>query len=513
MDEAKDNVSPQEIAAIRSRGPKWAAVVTILVAALGFLILVAPIFLTRSQKRTLARLWRGEINLAGEQLFEPEHPTGTDGVPWREVHASLIPRWMVAQAHRPKNPSVRSRADVRSERAAQRAYTQLRYSLGSDQNLVRILDELEGHLRTDPVGQAGRIDYLLWAYNHYLDESEIPWRIEATMHMREDGRPAFYTRSYEVLEDLMTTSGRLRLVRRVDLTNIEEGFLGHTTGHREGALVMMDRNLHFAVQQVWPMLHAGLDERLPPELRNVAPFVREEAAAALPPGLLALLQETAVDDMALIEVADSIHARSECGSSFRVYGLPWNGLAPPDQRALVDALGRSQNTECPEVTLNEAARLIGASQRLGETKDLAIAVEYLSTWVAGAVSIHELRHVADGAGDHSGDDETFCAGCPEGSDDATRDELSAYLASFAAPGHGYLALAQACAMEHNNVGGLSAHAQALALAIPDIVGGSCAGPIPDDLYARSREVEALYFGARQPVELPSDFPGRLRLLR
>lgn len=513
MDEAKDTESPSEIEAIRGRGPKWAAALTITVTILGMAVLVAPIFLSRRQKRTLTRLWRGEINLSGDQLFEAEAPSGTDDVPWREVHASLIPQWMVAQAHRPKNPSPRSREDVRNERAAQRAYTRLRYALGSDQNLVGILDELEGHLATDPVGQAGRIDYLLWAYNHYLDESEIPWRIEATMHMREDGRPAFYTRSYEVLEDLVTTSGRLRLVRRVDLTNIEEGFLGHTTGHREGALVMMDRNLHFAVQRVWPMLHAGLDERLPPELQNIAAFVREEAAAALPRALLALLQETAVDDMALIEVADSIHARSECGSNFRVYGLPWNGLAPPDQRALVDALGRSQNAECPEVTLNEAARLIGASQRLGEIEELALAVEHLSTWVAGAVSIHELRHVADGAGDHSGDDEVFCPACPEGSDDATRDELSAYLASFAAPGHGYLALAQACAMEHSNVGGLSAHAQALALALPDVLGASCAGPIPDDLYARARRVEAHYFGQRSPVQLPDDFPARLHLLQ
>lgn len=448
-------------------------------------------------ERTIASWWRGEIDLRGETRFVPEHPPGQ--VEWQRVHAELLPAWIIAQG---------SQRGSDAERAlnANRAFAELRYGLAPDENLLDMVDELDMHLRADPVAEAQRIDYLLWAYNHYLDGRRIPWRLEATMHVRRDGSPTFLTRSYQVMSDLRNPAGqRLRLLRRADLTNIEEGFLGHTTGRDEGAMVMLDQTLQFAVQVVWPLLHPGLDERLPESLRSLAPYVREEAARGLPAGLLGLLGVTAVDELALIEVADAIHARAECGNEFRIYGLPWNGLAPPDQRALVEALGRSSGNECPEVTLGEAASMIGASERLGRTKDLARAVEALTLWSARAVSSHELRHDADGV-------RVECPGCPAGMNAAAQDEVSAYLASFADDHVGYLALAQACGMERVGRVEITPHAQALALVLPELLPGGCRGFAPSDLQERARSLELRLFGERPRAAVPERFPETLDLL-
>ena len=475
---------------------------------LALLSVGALISLAYVKRESVASIARGELDLLGRAVFVTGHAQGTDGVDWTVVHTTLLPRWMMAMSQRPRTEHDRTqRAGRRAEAASQRAYTRLRFALRADHNLVELFDELDGLLRSDPLGEAERIDYLLWAYNYYLDRNDVPWRVEATMHLRRDRTPAFYTRSYEVIADMQEGDERLRLVRRVDLTNIDEGFLGHTTGRNEGALVMVNQTLQFAVRRIWPLLNGSLDQWVDPSLRHVAPHVREQARQALSEEQMALLEETAVDELALIEVADAIEARHECGSEFRVYGLPWNGLAPPDQRALVDALDRSQNRECPEVTLSEAARMIGASQRLGETAGLRDAVEHLSTFVAGAVSVHELRHAADR------NDSRECVGCPAGMSAAAIDELSAYLASFADERFGYVALAQACAMEDDVAGSLSPHAQALALALPDLMEGGCRAGVPDGLRERALALDARYFGPRRSVGVPRSFPRRLQLLR
>ncbi|MBJ70226.1 MAG: hypothetical protein CMN31_02460 [Sandaracinus sp.] len=453
----------------------------------------------------LASYLRGEIDLHGAPRYAPPHPVDEDAlaaIDWHDVHGRLLPLWVITKSTR------RLPEDERRAREHE-AYSELRYALADDPNLLGLFDELEAALREDPIGRARRVDYLLWAYNDYLDAHAIPWRLEATLHLRRRGRPTFLTRSYEVLHDLRAPAGhRLRLLRRADLTNVDEGFLGHTTGGGDGALVMLDQVLEFGVRHVWPMLHGGLDARLPERERGLAPFVRREALGALEAPAYTLLHETAVDQQALIEVASSIHARASCGNTFRIYGLPWNGLEPPDQRALVEALDRSQSGECPEVTLGEAARLLGASERLGRTPALADAVEGLTTWVAGAVSVHELQHVADeGEG-------AQCSGCPEGMSAAAVDELSAYLASFASETHGYTALLQACSMEPDGEDVSEApHAQALAIAFDAVLAQGCAGPIPDDLQRRARAARARLFGQADPPALPDDYPRRVTLLR
>jgi len=146
--------------------------------------------------------------------------------------------------------------------------------------------------------------------------------------------------------------------------------------------------------------------------------------------------------------------------------------------------------------------MIGASERLAHTPELAPAVEELTTWVARAVATHELRHVADGS-------VPSCPGCPTSMQPGTRAELSAYLASMATPGVGYLSLMQAC---HVGAGVESPHRRALLYLERQILPDGCDGPPPSDLYARAAQLERRLFGPRAPVVLPANFPQRLDLL-
>ncbi len=455
----------------------------------------------------IGRVWRGESRVDGTPLYEPgaEVPDAARTIDWRRVHATLIPRWLIARGQAHGTTSAHGIAGFDEAARSHRAFTELRFAVRADPNLVSLVDELELRAR-DARNEAERIDYLLWAWNDYLDRHDVPWRLEANLHLRRDGTAAFVTRSYEVLGDLRDDAGRrLRLLRRADLTNVDEGFLGHTPGRDEGALVILDETLRFAVRHVWPMLNPGLDDYLPTEQRAVAGPVRARLRMATEDR--ARLRETAVDQLALVEVANSIHARAECGSRFRVWGLPWNGLAPPDQNALIAALDRSRGRECPEVTLGEAARMIGASERLGQTPALADAVESLGTWVARAVAIHELRHVADGGS------QVECAGCPASMAPETRAELSAYLASFSVDEVAHVAALQACAMQpENHEGSQEPHALALAFALPRLLPAGCDGVIPEDLPERAQHLERALFGEREQVRLPEAFPERIPLL-
>ncbi|MEM9073758.1 MAG: hypothetical protein AAGE52_35030, partial [Myxococcota bacterium] len=252
----------------------------LLAAGMLFVLGVATSLTALRHRRTIGRWVRGEITLAGEPTFQPSEFVDQKTlarVDWADIHSRLLPAWVIARQQRSVLPE--ERAD-----RAQRAYTELRYALAPDPNLVALFDEVETGLRTDPLGSAARVDYLLWAYNDYLEAKEIPWRLEASLLLsREERRdPTFLTRSYEVLEDLRSSEGhRLRLLRRADLTNVDEGFLGHTSARDDGALVMLDQVLQFAVRDAWPVLHAGLDRRLPPRSRGIAEHVRREALGLL----------------------------------------------------------------------------------------------------------------------------------------------------------------------------------------------------------------------------------------
>lgn len=465
---------------------------------LGLGLLVATAVVTpvwQAHGEHVRRYVRGEIDLEGEPRFEPPHepdPRALAQIDFVEVHERLVPGWSIALAH----------ADSPYwERQADRSFERLAAELAPDPNLHALLTDVHRRLREDPVAHAPRLDYFLWAYNDYLDQQRVPWRVEASLALGGE-RPIFRTLSYEVLADTRNTEGhRLRLVRRADRTNLLEGWLGKAGRGDEGAMVLMRRVLHFAVRHVWPALHPALDDRRPPAERSWLAYVREEVRAQLDPETFRRLSETAVDQQALVEVEASVAARAACGSQFRIYSLPYNGLSERDVRVLEWAAYRSQyRPSCPEITLDEAARIIGASERLGQLDGMEQAVEALAMVVARAVGAHELRHVADG-------EALECPGCPEGLEGIARDEVSAYLSAFSTEGIGYLSLFQACATPRGD----GVHGAALDAVIEAVLPFGCEGPTLHGLYDVAGRLEKDLFGPRERVTLPA-LPPRVQLL-
>jgi hypothetical protein len=441
---------------------------------------------------------RGEVTLEGEPRYAPEHPPdprALAAIDFARVHAELLPRWTIARAHA-TSPYWERRAEAR--------FDALAAEVAPDPNLHDLLTRTRAALADDPLAHARRLDYWLWAYNAYLDAQGVPWRVEASLGLGGE-RPVFRTLSYEVMADAENAAGqRLRLLRRADRTNTLEGWMGQTGRPDDGAMVLMRRVLHFTVRHVWPGLHPALDGRRPPAERAWLPHVRQEVREALDPETFRRLQETAVDQQLLIEVTAAIEGRAACGSRFRIHGLPYNGLSARSLAALERALARSRGVEdCPDVTLSEAASLVGASERLGTTEDLAPALETLAMVVARSVAAHELRHVADGPDG----DAIACPGCPEGLDGLARAEVSAYLAAFATEDLGYLALLQACATPP----GPGVHGAARTAVLEALLPFGCEGPTLHGLYPLAAAIERALFGDRPAVELPA-LPERVQLL-
>lgn len=462
--------------------------------ALGaLLVVVTPVW--QAEGENVRRYVRGEIDLEGEPRFEPPHEPDARAlseIDFALVHERLLPSWSIALANA---------SSPYWERQADRSFERLAAEVAPDPNLHELLSTVHARLREDPVAHAPRLDYFLWAYNDYLDQQRVPYRVEASLVLGGE-RPVFRTLSYEVLADGRNPQGhRLRLVRRADRTSLLEGWMGKAGRGDDGAMVLMRRVLHFAVRHVWPALHPAIDARRPPAERSWLPFVREEIEAQLAPETFRLLAETAVDQQALVEVERSVAARETCGSQFRIYSLPYNGLSRRDVRALEVAAYRSQfHPECPDITLDEAARIIGASERLSTTEGLEVAVETLAMVVARAVGTHELRHVADG-------DDLACPGCPDGLEGIARDEVSAYLSAFADPALGYLSLFQACATPRGN----GVHGAALDAVIEAVLPFGCEGPPLFGLQDVAGRIEKNLFGARPRVALPA-LPARVQLL-
>ncbi len=438
---------------------------------------------------------RGEIDLEGEPRYEPRYEVdrrALEQIDFAAVHARRIPAWSLALS-RATSPGRRRFAD--------HVFEELAAEVAPDPNRAALLESSHRALREDPVAHARELDYLLWAYNHYLDENDVPWRIEASLALGRE-RPIFRTMSYEVLADVTSREGhRLRLMRRADRTTTTERWLGHTQEGEEGALVVMQRVLHFTVRHVWPAMHPALDERRPAAECSWLPFVREEVRAALPDASYQLLSETAVDQQAMIEVAQAVEDRHACGSTFSIAGLPYNGMSRGDRATLERALAYgAMNPDCPSITVDEAARLVGAAERLARTEGLEDAIERLAMIVARSVATHELQHVADG-------EEPACPGCPKWLVGLARAEVSAYLSAFASEELGYLALFQTCATPR----GRGLHGAALTSLLREVLPYGCEGPPLYGLQSFATRLERELFGKRARVELP-ELPERVTLL-
>lgn len=423
------------------------------------------------------------------------------------VHAKLFPRWLVAVAH----------AEDRAGHAAGAAASQaLQDAVKADRNLLDLLQRIRDAVLDDPWKHGRRLLALVAAWNDYLTLHGVPYEIQASV--REGSGSSWLSgRFYHVLAALAVAVGPvvapLRLIRRVDSLNLEELFLGHTTEKNPVARVVVDRTWDHAVDSVWPLLRPPGEpgpDPLDPGLQGFAPGVRAAVAAALPAAAMTTLERWAAARAGLVRVRRAIEARRRCGNLYAFSFMPRMGLDATSLHRVRQRAEASREDICPEVTPDEAADLSRASAALGPADAaLRAPLEALAAWTARSTAIHELRHAVDLRAEQLGQP-LRCLGCGDlGGGD--RHELSAYLAAFADPDTGVIAVQQACAV-------LESHEPderpgELAYALGRLLPGGCRGAVPTDVTTRARRLEIERFGARPSIRLPDAFPRALPLGR
>lgn len=432
-------------------------------------------------------------------LYTPEAVRTAPETLLERVHARLLPSWVIARSQAHLKGGLEAEAE---------AFATLRAALDGQPPLQKILDDLRA-LTADPARLPERAEALREAvgmWNAAMQQAGKPWWIEGGV-LSSPRRAFFYLKSYRVLADTRTQVGdathRARFVARVDRTNVVESMLGHASPHQDGAIILVDRLHDLALDEIWPLL-----DPTTPDPQGA----RAALLAALPPTAAATLQATAPHRRALVKTTRAIAARRACGSTFRMARLPWQGF-PIEEEALLESYARkyaAQRSECPGITHEEVAALVKASNALRDAPELRRAVEALVAQLARPIAIHEARHVADHAQADGLQTPLACAACDAARLSVrARAELSAYLASFAAPSTSATALFQACTLNLNRG---TPHAAALRFALPRLgMPERCASPPPADLPARARDLERALFGRSDTITLPEDFPAHLWL--
>ncbi len=454
------------------------------------------------------RSWvRGETNWQGDRRYRPRHPAAAEQVDLARVHATLLPRWIIARSRRTRGVSG---ADV----AEAEAFGALLEALSPDANLADIATQWRAlsvphRLAQDP----RRALYLGWAWNRYLADNEAPFMVQASVRSTSFG-PAFSAAAYHVDADAMVAVGvgayRVRLVSRLDTINLREAYLG--AAGREDAVVVVDRIREFALAEVWALLDpwTEFDSRA---RTNFAPAIRRAARAQLRPDDLERLRVSAGARWAITRTLEAIaDRRVSCRSGLRINDVPWYGF-PAARLARLDAIARRHATRrCPGITAAEVRTLRRASLSLSPDPALESAVEALVAWTAQHVAVHEARHLADDALVDGFEHPLSCASCSDRLGIAARAELSGYLASLAWSPSPTLALYQACrslAGEYRRpLGAGQPHRQALEL-LQRRMGPVCLQGPPSQLHQLGRLLEAEMLGRSEPMALPAHFVRRL----
>ncbi len=436
----------------------------------------------------------GDHDLLGRSLWAPPElpadPGAIDGVDLHRVHAELIPGWFIVLA----------RLDPESPRV-QEALGALQEGVAGSPQLLAIVSELHTLVAEDPWANSDRIFALTDAWNVHLRALGQPWHLESNVVDMGSG-PFFYAKSYRVEADLVVPvegiDTPLKVLRRVDNTNVRESYLGMVVQGQEQALVMVDRVRELALDELWPLMDPALDPELSAYEAAFATAVRAEVLGGFAPEHQRVLSRTARARFELMSVASAMELRQACGGGLRVLQVPWQGMDASELDGLEQLARRDAHQACPSVTLGEVDRLREATAAVRAEAELEPALESLAAWAARGTAVHELRHVADTRA--HGEGRLPCTGCDELSVAAVR-EASAYLASTAWSRARASALYQACSQTSG------AHAAAVDW-LGDRLGGACEGP-PVDLGERAEALEAELFGARGSIVLPPGWPERL----
>lgn len=484
-----DEPSYQEI----MRAQRRAVLVKIALVA-GVLLFVLAASVHRPLLTHLEGWRHGDHDLLGRSTWAPPElpvdPGALEGLDLHRVHAQLIPAWFIALAHSPTESS-----------RVLRPYRELQAGVAADPQLLALVVELHTLVAQDPWANAERIFDLTDAWNEHLTAMGQPWHLESNVVDMGEG-PFFYTKGYRIEADLLAVvegaDTPLRVLRRVDETNVREGYLGMVVQGRDQALVMVDRVRELALDELWQLTDPDLDPDLSAREAAFAPWVRSEVQGALAPELAAALQQTARARWELRSAAMAINLRQACGSTLAVNHVPWQGLAKGELDDLERLAQAGGGRPCPGITMDELDTMRDATRRIRDAVDLEPALGALVAWAARGTAVHELRHVADSRS--FGEEAPPCRGCEDLSRAAIR-ESSAYLASLAWSGAEYTTLFQAC----GQTGG--SHAAAVGW-IGAKLGDACNHPGPD-LAALAALVEGRRFGERGRLVLPEGWPEAL----
>ena len=449
------------------------------------------------------RLWRAMTTdgagLAAAPPGPPPAEATIDGVDLRRIHTELFPAWVVTRA----NPG----APLQEERA----FTALHAALEPNATLASLATELRQHTAHDRLWRHDdqeRALALIRDWNRVLDEAQIPYLLRANL-MASGDAVRFYALSCEVMAQARVAVGpdehRVRLVRRVDRLNLREWYMGMVREQEEGVVIIIDRVSDFATNEVWPLLDPTADTTIRGALHAAfTTAVAEEAATHLPPAVLERLRSTAAARLALVAAVESIRQRHACGSRFIIATIPWNGF-DEDELAPIRQAQRRASGACPEVTRDELDAIERASTTLHQAEGLRPAVETLVAWVSRPLVIHEARHAADLSLAKTARARS-CQWCGPHDPEATRIELSAYLAELAWTQSPAVALFQVCHATAGDPG--VGHGEALEV-IMDRSEHSCSDGALPRANAVARALEADAFGRSDPIEIRGEYPSRL----
>ena len=409
--------------------------------------------------------------------------------PIDRVHTELLPMWIL------------STSSAAGETDEDEAFRELMAALEDSRAdaLPGIAERLRGAVRRGETGE--EFGDLLAEWNEALDAEGIPFVVRGGALVTPKGPQHFVTAArtlYDLPIGVGETSARIRVVERVDGTNVRESVLGETGELVEGGLVLSDRVLEFATDRVWSVLDE--DATMPGWATAFAAGVRDEVRRDLPPDVHALLERTAAARMKAVEATLSIQARRPC-SGFILRDLGWNGWAEKDLESLKRYI---EHGDCPKVYEVEYEAIRDFSRTARATDGLEEALAALLAWSMRPIALHEGRHAADAAIAGALADPVPCSLCT-GLTDRERIELSAYTAQFAWTGAPATSTYQACLA----IGGRGgSHRGAIGFLFEQLDADCILGlPSVEDL----RAFETRAFDRDAAVVLPPSFPDRVSL--
>jgi len=429
---------------------------------------VLPVGLVAVVVAATAWWWVKEPDVAPTSDYGPSVPAGArtmDGIDLSTLHGEL---W--------------GAVSVGEEASARDA---VRGALEADPSLHELASSL---LEAIDARDAREADDLSEVYNAALHARGMPWAIKT-------GRASgVYVKSYWLAGRPVATLGEVpvevSLGVRADHLNVREGWLGI---HEKvgGSLVVVDRVVDFAIDDVWPALS---DDSSPQGLG-----LRAAAAGRMAPEALEVLLRTSEARRGMVDAQRTVDERRDCGSNFRMR-LEWDGL---DEIGLLHQVAaRDDREDCPGITRAEASAVSRGTLAVRAEPELPDALEALVAWLSRHVVYHEARHAQD---QEEWGSSPRCQGC-EGMSDGAVSEMSAYVTAFASD-EAVVAWVQGCNVLSADARG--AGPRALRRLVAELEAPCDAAP-PADLSERAAALASAWFDRTEAAQV-ADMPERLPL--